>query len=89
MQILCYEMRMACQARPEAPDGAGVPASFDEVEGFYGHLERAMVDSGFHDPANPRKLMQRLRRLYGRVRLEKEEVGILRGILSALQRKVD
>ena len=89
VQILCYEMRMACQARPEAPDGAGVPASFDEVEGFYGHLERAMVDSGFHDPANPRKLMQRLRRLYGRVRLEKEEVGILRGILSALQRKVD
>jgi tRNA/rRNA methyltransferase len=33
--------------------------------------------------------MPRLRRLFGRVRLEKEEVGILRGILSALQRKVD
>lgn len=89
VQILCYEMRMACLARPEAPAGAGVSAAFDEVEGFYGHLERAMIDSGFHDPANPRKLMPRLRRLFGRVRLEKEEVGILRGILSALQRKVD
>ncbi|MBT0960132.1 RNA methyltransferase [Denitromonas iodatirespirans] len=89
VQILSYEMRMACSELPVAPDGAGAPAGFDEIEGFYGHLEQAMIDSGFHDPANPRKLMPRLRRLFGRVRLEKEEVGILRGILSALQRKVD
>ena len=89
VQILCYEMRLAV-ARPAAM--AAPPArlaSFDDVEGFYGHLERAMTQAGFHDPANPRRLMARVRRLFGRVRLEKEEVGILRGILSALSRKVD
>ena len=48
-----------------------------------------MTQAGFHDPVNPRRLMARVRRLFGRVRLEKEEVGILRGILSALSRKVD
>lgn len=89
VQILCYEMRMALSERSEAPDGSGQPASFDDVEGFYGHLEAAMVRSGFHDPANPRKLMTRIRRLFGRIRLEREEVGILRGILSALDKKVD
>ncbi len=89
VQILCYEMRLA-MARPAAI--TAVPArlaSFDEVEGFFGHLESAMTRSGFHDPDNPRRLMARVRRLFGRVRLEKEEVGILRGILSALSRKVD
>lgn len=89
VQILCYEMRMVMSAGNVAPAGLGQPASFDEVEGFYGHLETAMVRSGFHDPANPRKLMTRIRRLFGRIRLEREEVGILRGILSALDKKVD
>jgi len=89
VQILCYEMRMVLSDVAEAPEGLGQPASFDEVEGFYGHLEDAMVRSGFHDPANPRKLMTRIRRMFGRIRLEREEVGILRGILSALDRKVD
>ena len=89
VQILCYEMRMA-SARPAAmAEPPARLASFEEVEGFYGHLEQAMTQSGFHDPDNPRRLMARVRRLFGRVRLEKEEVGILRGILSALLRKVD
>ena len=58
-------------------------ASFEEIEGFYAHLERNLVGSGFLDPASPRRLMERLRRLFGRGRLEKEEVNILRGILSS------
>ncbi len=89
VQILCYEMRWRMSELGDAPDGLAEAASFNEVEGFYGHLEGAMIRSGFHDPANPRKLMPRIRRLFGRIRLEREEVGILRGILSALERKVD
>ncbi|QID18058.1 RNA methyltransferase [Nitrogeniibacter mangrovi] len=89
VQILCYEMRLRLSASAPAPDGLAAPASFEEVEGFYGHLESAMIRSGFHDPSNPRRLMARIRRLFGRIRLEREEVGILRGILSALDRKVD
>jgi len=89
VQILSYELRLRLTDRDVAPDGLAEPAGFDEVEGFYGHLERSMIRSGFHDPANPRKLMPRIRRLFGRIRLEREEVGILRGILSALDKKVD
>ena len=46
-----------------------------------------MVETGFLNPAQPNRLMQRLRRLFARARLEKDEVSILRGILSATQKK--
>ena len=39
------------------------------------------------DPKNPKRLMQRLRRLFQRARLEREEVNILRGILAAAQKR--
>jgi len=87
VQLLCYELRMAAQlpgaALPEAPP----LASFDEIEGFHAHLERAMLASGFYDPANPRRLLPKVRRLFGRVGLERDEVNILRGILSALEKR--
>ena len=34
------------------------------------------------NPDNPRRLLPRLRRLFGRAQLEREEVNILRGILA-------
>jgi len=45
-------------------------------------LQRALVAIGFLDPAHPKKLMPRLRRLFGRTRLESEEVDLLRGICN-------
>ena len=48
-------------------------------------VERALQDVDFLDPNNPRQLMRRLRRLFNRSRLDKMEVNILRGILSAAQ----
>ena len=91
VQLLCYELRLAAAQDP-APRSAGksqLPASFEEIEGFYQHLEKAMTRSGFYDPANPRRLMPRIRRLFGRTHLERDEVNILRGILNALERKLD
>lgn len=89
VQLLCYELRMAALS-PEPP-AEPLPdlASFDEIEGFHRHLQDAMTVSGFYDPANPKRLLQRVRRLFGRIRLEKEEVNILRGIISAFERKAD
>ena len=40
--------------------------------------------SGFLNPANPRHLMRRLRRLFNRTRVDENELNILRGILSSL-----
>lgn len=92
VQVLCYEARMSAFAgRPEISDlatpFASPPATLDEVEGFYGHLERVMTDTGFFNPVQPGRLLPKLRRLFGRVRLEKDEINILRGILSATQEK--
>lgn len=86
VQLLCYEVRMAALA-PSAPqDPQPAFATHDELERFHAHLERAVTASGFHDPANPKRLLPRMRRLFNRVRLEKEEVAILRGMLTAFEK---
>ncbi len=91
VQVLAYELRMAVSAEvPPAPaaaaDEADGPASAAELEGLYGHLEQTLVELDFLAPDNPRQLMRRLRRLFNRSRLERMEVNILRGILSAAQK---
>jgi tRNA/rRNA methyltransferase len=58
----------------------GEAASVEQIEGMYAHLEQALLAIGFLDAGNPRKLMPRLKRLFARAQLEKEEVNILRGI---------
>jgi tRNA/rRNA methyltransferase len=85
VQVFAYELRMAVLGAPdyERDNARHEAAVFEDVERFYAHLEDNLTDSGFLDPAHPKRLMERLRRLYGRIRLEKEEVNILRGILTA------
>ncbi|MGB7989932.1 MAG: tRNA (cytosine(32)/uridine(32)-2'-O)-methyltransferase TrmJ, partial [Candidatus Methylophosphatis roskildensis] len=57
----------------------------EDVDRLVEHFERAMIESGFLDPASPRRLIPRLRRLFARARIEREEVAILRGMLSAFE----
>ena len=61
------------------------PATVADLEGLYGHLERAAIESEFYEPASNSKLPTRLRRLFSRVpNMEREEVNIVRGLLKAL-----
>lgn len=85
VQILAYEVRQAAIAPAQAETPPFPLAQHDEVEGFLQHLEQTLVDIRFLDPASPKRLMPRLRRLFARARLEKEEVNILRGILKAVR----
>ena len=86
VQIICYEILVAHERTGQSEAELDyVPASADELERFYGHLEQTLIELEFLDPANPRHLMRRLRRLYGRARPDDNEVNILRGILSAAQ----
>jgi tRNA C32,U32 (ribose-2'-O)-methylase TrmJ len=55
------------------------------VERFYAHLETALIELDFLNHGSPGKLMLKLRWLFARTRLAKEEVNILRGILTAVQ----
>ena len=71
VQVLSYEIRMAAFAGVPPVATVATPfaspvASHEEVEGFYSHLERVMVDTGFLDPANPRRLVPKLRRLFSK-----------------------
>ena len=66
----------------------GSLAPSDEIESMFAHLESALVALEFLDPANPRKLMSRLRRLFARSGLEREEVNIVRGIAKHILLKV-
>jgi len=81
VQVMAYELNVAAESfRPAAP---GIePATHERVEGLYAHLEKTLFEIGFFTTQNPARLMQRLRRLYSRTRLEDEEINILRGILT-------
>ena len=89
VQIIAYETFLASHA-PEsdllAEDrDVDAAANSEDMERFYQHLEQVLVEIGFHDPDNPRKLMRRLRRLIGRARPDQNELNIMRGILTAIQ----
>lgn len=82
VQVMCYEWRMAGGAADvwRAPRFAA--ATQDEIEGLHRHAARTLAAIGFFDPQQPRRLLPRLRRLFARAGLEKEEINILRGILA-------
>jgi len=85
VQVLCYELMLARAAAPAAAENETPLATADEMERLYEHLETAALETGFLDPANPKHLMRRLRRLFNRAQPDQNEVNILRGLLSALQ----
>jgi tRNA/rRNA methyltransferase len=86
VQVACYELRLAGLdiGAPPTVHEAGLPASHEEVEGLIGHIEAAAIKSGFLDPAQPKRLIPRVRRMFARAQPEKDEVAILRGLLSSL-----
>ena len=90
VQIMAYECRMATESSTHKPSGIGFQgelAKAEQIEGMFNHLEQALIDIDFLDPAHPKKLMSRLRRLFSRSALETEEVNILRGIAQHIQQK--
>jgi tRNA/rRNA methyltransferase len=83
VQVMAYELRVASGAG--VPAAAGQPlATVADIEGLHAHFEEAARASGFLDPQAPMKFRERLRRLFARTSLEREEVNILRGLLRAL-----
>lgn len=93
VQLLCYELRLAAFDGSPPVVTKAIPftsplATNDDIERFYAHLERVMVNTEFLDPKQPKRLMPKLRRLFGRAELERDEINILRGILDAVEKKI-
>jgi tRNA (cytidine32/uridine32-2'-O)-methyltransferase len=99
VQVMCYEMRIAALEETSADEATankvgqwGVEWDYEvaphaDVERFFDHLKDSLVDIGFLDPNTPKQLMTRLRRMFQRTALDTMEVGMMRGILAAVQRK--
>lgn len=95
VQVLSYELRLAVldaaagglpSGRPMPVAEAEPPATADELERYFVHLDQALHEIDFHKGKPPEMVMQRLRRLYLRAGLDAREVKILRGILAEAQR---
>ncbi len=93
VQVLTYEVRMAALADaagqlPRLDNWDLPPAKVEDIELYFQHLEQTLVDLNFHDPDNPRQTMPRLRRLFGRIRMDEMELSILRGVLTSIRNAV-
>ncbi len=97
IQVVAYCVRRAALDAAEVATATDAPTDADAhdvprladqraVGGLLEHLERALLAIGFLDPAHPKKLMPRLRRLLLRARLRPEEVDLLRGVCKRMER---
>ncbi len=83
VQLLSYELFMA-REQPQSHTQLEQPlAPSGDVEHFYTHLHQVMNEIDFEDRTG--HLMERMRRLFNRAQLDRNELNILRGFLSAVQ----
>ena len=88
VQLVAYDWRQALGGfaiTPRTPDATLADAA--AIDGLLAHWQHTLAAIGFLDPAAPKKLMPRLRRLLQRAQLTQEEVHILRGIARAVDRR--
>ncbi|MCC6378700.1 MAG: RNA methyltransferase [Burkholderiales bacterium] len=88
VQVAVYEARVAAHGDEAWRAPRFAPATHEAIEGLVAHAERTFVAMRFLHPGMPRRLMPRLRRLFARAGLEREEVNILRGILARVDQLI-
>ena len=89
VQIMSYELCQACleeRAVVPAKEERCVSPNQGEIRSFFERLEQLLVDLKILNREKPKKLMPRLKRFLYRAEPDKEELDILQGILSAIQK---
>ncbi|HEV8257822.1 MAG TPA: TrmJ/YjtD family RNA methyltransferase [Casimicrobiaceae bacterium] len=89
VQVAAYELFLAARGEAVWTAPAFALATLDEIEELFAHAERTLIAMRFLNPRQPKRLLPRLRRLFARARLEKEEVNILRGILARIDQLLE
>jgi len=86
VQVISYELRMQedTEKNFSKESAENELATQKEMQSFYAHLQQNMQEVGFLNTAHPRRLLQRLKRLFNRAQMTKTEINIIRGWLSAI-----
>jgi TrmH family RNA methyltransferase len=89
VQIMAYELYLACNTDAGAPEPRAVPlAAASDLARLYEHWAAVLVEVDFRDRTESgTHLMARLRRLLQRAEPDVNEVNILRGFLTAVQKR--
>jgi tRNA C32,U32 (ribose-2'-O)-methylase TrmJ len=92
VQIIAYEIRQAALQQAillnELKSAPTPLATAEQMAHLYRHIEQIMTEVGFFDPTRPRRLMRRIKRLFNRAQLDRNEVNILRGFLAAVHERL-
>src|ERR1700761_3607675 len=88
VQLVSYEIFRAQGVKIETAPGAAPMAAPEDMERMYVHLAQVLEEIDFRDRTQSgTNLMGRIRRFLQRAELDKNEVNILRGILTAVQNR--
>ncbi len=95
VQVLAYECRMAAldaaNENPLASFKAAQelePVPHEKMASFYQHLFSVLARAGVFDRIPDTTLKRRLKLMFNRMRPQKHELDILRGILSNIEKKL-
>jgi len=98
VQVVSFALRASLREASGAPapspstGGAGRPtavlAKSEAVDGLHHHLMRVALASGSLNPDQPGRMEERLRRLWSRSGLLEDEVQMMRGILTEIERQL-
>lgn len=88
VQVACYELAASAGTHALPVSATADPATGEDLEGFFAHLQSSVHEAGYVDPENPGRFMERMRRLFARSGLERSEVRILRGMLAAFEKRM-
>ena len=89
VQVVVYDVYMAQLQNQHFEPKVAKVATSEELDSFYQHLWDTLIDIEFIKIKNPKLALPRLKRLFNRASLEKSEVNLLRGVLTAAQKHVE
>lgn len=84
VQVIAYEIFVASLQNSIQPETKIDFATAEEMQKLYEHIEKTLLEINFLKPNNPRRMMPRMRQIFNRARLDREDVNLLRGMLAAI-----
>lgn len=87
VQVVCYELFSQVNLDMGYLSQELNLATSEQIIGMLGHMEQTMSDLGFFEKRNSERMMRRLLNLFNRSQISTEDIDILRGFFSTIQKK--